>query len=74
MVIPSNAAITKNDGLYAAVVTNNKIQYRPIQVARDYGNKMEISQGLKANDMVVLDAPDSLANGSQVKTQVLPAL
>jgi len=66
LMIPSSAAITKNDGLYVAVVNNNLIQYKPIQVARDYGNKLAVSQGLKANETVVLDAPDGLANGALV--------
>lgn len=74
VIIPSNAAITKNDGLYAAVVNNGKVEYRKVEVARDYGNKMEISTGLKASDLVVLDAPDGLAGGSSVKTQIVPAL
>lgn len=67
LVIPSNAAVTKNDGLYSAVVTNGTVSYQKIDVARDYGNKLEIGSGLKANDVVLLDPPDSLANGSAVK-------
>ena len=70
MVIPSNAAITKNDGLYAAVVSDNKIQFRHIDVARDYGSKMEISHGLKSNDLVVIDLPDGIAAGTVVKTKI----
>jgi RND family efflux transporter MFP subunit len=69
VLIPSSASITKNDGLYVAVVNNNKIQYKPIQVSRDYGNKLAISGGLVANEKVVLDAPDGLANGDTVTTR-----
>lgn len=74
MIIPSNASITKNDGLYVAVVNNNRIAYRPIQVARDYGNKLEVSTGISPNDVVVLDAPDGLAAGTVVNTKVLSTL
>jgi len=74
VVIPSSASITKNDGLYVAVVKNNKVQYKQIQVARDYGNNLEVSQGLKANEVVVLDTPDGLANGSAVKAQIAQSL
>ena len=69
-VIPSNAALTRNDGLYAAVVENGRVHYRQIEVARDYGSRLEVSQGLKPNDVVLLDAPDSLADGSTVKPLV----
>lgn len=66
-VVPSNAAVTKNDGLYVPVVENGKVHYHPVEVARDLGNKIEISTGVKPNDVVLLDAPDSLADGAQVK-------
>ncbi len=59
--------ITKNDGPYAAVVENGKVRYQLIEIGRDYGNKVEISNGLKANDIVLLDAPDNLDNGESVQ-------
>lgn len=65
--IPSSATIIKNDGMYVAVVEKNKIDYRRVEVARDFGNKVEISKGLKANEVVVVDAPDGLAAGTNVK-------
>jgi RND family efflux transporter MFP subunit len=72
VLIPSNAAITKNDGLYAAVVTDGKLNFRSISVARDFGNKMEISQGIKSGEVVVLDLQDGLAEGTKVKLQMAP--
>jgi RND family efflux transporter MFP subunit len=72
VIIPSNAAITKNDGLYVAVVTDGKLNFRPISVARDFGNKMEISQGIKAGEIVVLDVQDGLTDGTKVKVEMAP--
>jgi RND family efflux transporter MFP subunit len=66
VLIPSNATITKNDGLYAAVVAGGKVHYQLIGVDRDYGNKVEVGSGLKANDVVLLDAPDNLSEGARV--------
>lgn len=71
VIIPSSVAITRNDGLYAPVITNNRIEYRKIEVARDYGSKLEVSQGLKAHEIVAQDLPDGLANGSAVKAQIV---
>ncbi len=70
VIIPSNASITKNDGLYVAVDNKDKIEYRRIEVARDYGNNLAVSKGLKVNDVVVLDPPDGLAAGSAIKVTV----
>jgi len=67
VVVPSNATVTKNDGLYVPVVANGRVHYQAVSVFRDYGNKVEVSTGLKSNDVVLLDAPDSLADGAQVK-------
>ena len=74
VIIPSSASITKNDGLYVAVDHNNKVEYRPIQVERDYGNNISVSKGLKANEVVILDAPDGLAAGSVVNVKVAPSI
>ncbi|HEY9776486.1 MAG TPA: efflux RND transporter periplasmic adaptor subunit [Planktothrix sp.] len=70
-VIPSSAAITKQDGLYVAIVDGGKLRYRKIEVSRDLGNKMEISQGLKPNDVVIIDVPDGLNEGSAVKANIV---
>jgi RND family efflux transporter MFP subunit len=74
VMIPSSASVTKNDGLYVAVEKNNKVQYKKIEVARDYGNKLAVSKGLSANEVVLLDPPDGLSNGSTVKVQIAKSL
>lgn len=67
LVVPSNAVITKNDGLYVALAGDGKVHYQKIDSTRDYGSKMEVSSGLKDNDVVLLDAPDGLVDGAAVK-------
>jgi RND family efflux transporter MFP subunit len=74
VMVPSNAAVTKNDGLYVGVINGGKIGYHKVEVARDYGNNIAISQGLKANDVVALDPPDSLTDGSNVKVKMAKAV
>jgi RND family efflux transporter MFP subunit len=73
VVIPSNASITKNDGLFVAVVADGKLSYRAVEVARDFGSKLEISKGIKAGEVVVIDTPDGLAEGAKVKVKVVQA-
>jgi len=70
VIIPSNAAITKNDGLYVAVVNADRVSFKPIHVARDYGNKMEVTDGLKSGETILLDSPDSLTAGGKVKALI----
>jgi len=67
VVVPSNATITKDDGLYVAVVQNGKVHYQKVTVYRDFGNKVELSTGVKAHEVVLLDTPDSISDGAAVK-------
>ena len=57
-----------------AVSKDGKVTFKAVKVARDYGNKMEISQGLKAGETVLIDAPAGLNNGSSVQAVVSKAL
>jgi RND family efflux transporter MFP subunit len=66
-VVPNSAVVTRNDGLYAYVVKNGHVKFQPIEVARDYGNRVEVSQGLAPNSVVLLDPSDTLADGDQVR-------
>jgi len=71
-VIPNSAVITRNDGLYAYVVKDGHVKYQPIEVARDYGNRVEVSHGLAANNVVLLDPPDTLLDGDEVRPKLVP--
>jgi RND family efflux transporter MFP subunit len=66
--IPANTLIFRAAGEQAAVVgPDGKIDLRDVQIGRDFGNEVEIVQGLTADDQVVVNPPDSLAAGQQVK-------
>ena len=73
VIIPSSATITRNDGMYVAVVQEHKVKFHQVQVARDYGSKIAVSQGLKAQDVVVIDPPDGLVEGTTVNVKVAQA-
>lgn len=68
LVIPSNAIVVKPEGQFVAVVGNgNVVHFNLVDLSRDHGPEVEIVQGLSEGDLVVLDPPDNIANGSQVK-------
>jgi RND family efflux transporter MFP subunit len=69
-VIPNSAVVTRNDGLYAYVVNNGHVKFQPIEVARDYGNRVEVARGLAANNVVLLDPPDTLLDGDEVHPKI----
>ena len=72
LMISDNALIFRAQGMQVALVgDDNKVQLRPVKVGRDYGDTIEILNGIKATDRVIVNPPDSIADGMSV--QVAPA-
>jgi RND family efflux transporter MFP subunit len=69
VTIPSNALLFRAEGLRVAVVQQNKIVLAPVSIGHDYGNTVEITSGLTPQDAIVLDPPDSISAGEEVKTE-----
>ncbi|MBZ5661168.1 MAG: efflux RND transporter periplasmic adaptor subunit [Acidobacteriia bacterium] len=66
--LPVNATIFKSAGMQAATVKDGKtIALVPITPGRDFGAEIEVLAGLKAGDFVVVNPPDSLIDGEEVK-------
>ena len=67
LMIPSNTLLFRAEGLRVGVVRGgDHVQLVPVTIGKDAGATVEISSGLTANDAVILDPSDSLANGQQV--------
>jgi len=66
--LPINATIFKAAGMQVATVKDGKtIALVPVTPGRDLGTEIEIVAGLKADDSVVVNPPDSLTEGQSVK-------
>ena len=71
--VPANTLIFRSAGMQAAVVgPDGKIALRDVVIGRDFGNEVEIVKGLNSDDQVVLNPPDSLSAGQQVKIAAPP--
>ncbi|MGA8806510.1 MAG: efflux transporter periplasmic adaptor subunit, partial [Thermoanaerobaculia bacterium] len=67
VTIPSNTLLFRSDGLRVGVVRNDRVQLVPVTIGHDYGSTVEVTSGLNQADEVVVDPPDSLASGTQVR-------
>jgi RND family efflux transporter MFP subunit len=67
LLIPANAIIFNRDGLQVAVVQNAIAHIQKISVARDLGTQVEVRDGVKAGDQVILNPTVDLVNGSRVR-------
>ena len=67
LLIPVGTLIFRSEHLQVGVVTNGKIELAEITPGRDFGSEIEVVAGLKADDQVVMNPPDSLVSGQDVK-------
>jgi RND family efflux transporter MFP subunit len=67
MTIPTNALMIRAEGTrVAAVGADSRVQLRAVRVGRNYGEAIEILDGISAGDRLVLNPPDSLNDGDEV--------
>src|ERR1700719_1671926 len=67
LLIPSNSVIFNRDGLQVGVVEDGVVQLRKISDRRDLGTQVEVRDGVKAGDQVVLNPVVALADGNRVR-------
>ena len=66
LIVPADAIIF-DQGLHVAVVEDGVVHIRKVTVARDFGTEVEVSDGLKDGDQVILNPSVDLAEGSKVQ-------
>jgi len=68
LVIPGNSLIFRAQGPQVGVVdSSNTVHLQKITIGRDLGTKLEITDGIKDDDQIILNPSDSLADGQQVR-------
>jgi RND family efflux transporter MFP subunit len=68
LTLTDNALIFRAQGMQVAVVgTDNQVQLRSVRLGRDFGNTVEVLSGLEAGERVIVNPPDSIADGMPVK-------
>jgi RND family efflux transporter MFP subunit len=72
LVVPADAIVFDQDGLHVAVVENGTVRMQKISIARDFGKEVEVREGVKAGDQVILNPMVNLVDGSKVTLQKQP--
>ena len=49
------------------VVKDQKVTLTPVTPGHDFGNEIEIVAGLKPEDQIIINPPDSIVTGQQVQ-------
>jgi multidrug efflux pump subunit AcrA (membrane-fusion protein) len=66
MIISADAVVFDENGQHVAVVENGIVHMQKIVVARDFGTEVEVHDGVKPGDQVILNPMVNLAEGSKV--------
>jgi RND family efflux transporter MFP subunit len=66
-LLPVNTLIFRSEGLHVATVKGGKVVLSAVTPGHDFGNQIEIVFGLKADDQVIINPPDSIVAGQEVQ-------
>jgi RND family efflux transporter MFP subunit len=66
--IPANALLMRGQGVLVALVgQDGTVQLKPVRLGRNFGDSVEVLDGLAGNETLVLNPSDSLAAGDKVQ-------
>ena len=69
--LPANTVLFRSAGLQVATLdSQQRVKLKSIVQGRDFGNSIEVLSGLAPHETVVLNPPDSIADGIQVRIAV----
>jgi len=70
LIVPVTALIFRSEGLQLGVVREGgKVELVRVTQGRDYGTEVEITSGIREQDAVLVNPPDSLSSGAVVRVE-----
>lgn len=67
VTVPSNALLFRKEGLQVVRVKDGKAELVPVIMGRDFGDSVELVNGIQPEDKVVINPSDSITNGQKVE-------
>ena len=66
--VPVNALLFRAAGSQiASLDTDSRAVLKPVSISRDFGQEVEILEGIKPGEHIILNPPDSIMNGEKVQ-------
>jgi len=67
-ILPVNTLLFRSEGLrIVAVNDNRRTELKPITLGHDFGSEVEVVAGLAGNESIVVNPPDSIVAGEEVR-------
>ena len=68
LTLPANTLLFRSEGMQVGVVGgDDKVDLRTVRLGRDFGQRVEVLEGVGPGDRVILNPADSLATGTTVR-------
>jgi multidrug efflux pump subunit AcrA (membrane-fusion protein) len=71
MIVPADTVVFDQNGLHVAVVENGTAHLQKITIARDFGKEVEVRNGVKPGDQVILNPIVDLTDGTKVAVRTV---
>jgi RND family efflux transporter MFP subunit len=71
-IVPSTALLLRNNTTVVAVVRDAHVKLTPVKVGIDDGKTAQIASGVRAGEMVALNLPSEVDDGSPVRPMAAP--
>lgn len=73
-ILPVDTLIFRSQGLQVAAISDgHHAELKPITIGHDYGTEVEVVSGLTGNESIIINPPDSIVSGQQVRVMNPPA-
>jgi RND family efflux transporter MFP subunit len=66
-LLPVNTLLFRSEGLQVGIVKDGNVALTTVTPGHDFGDQIEIVAGLKSNDQVIINPPDSIISGQKVQ-------
>ncbi len=70
-IVPVETLLFRKTGLHLATVSNGQVVIKTIMPGHDFGDTIEVLEGLSGNEEIIQNPPDSIATGDKV--QIAPS-
>jgi RND family efflux transporter MFP subunit len=68
LIVPANTLLVRKEGTLLARVVEGRIALTPVRIGRDLGKDLELLDGIKLGELVVINPQDDLSDGQPVRT------
>ena len=72
LLVPGDSIMTTANGIEVAIIKDNHVHIQKVEVGRDYGPEIEITQGLEGWEYVIVNPSDVVQEGAAVRPVTAP--